>query len=77
MESDMLMTIKTFYFLCRWLDKLAGIKDTDEQVEAIKQQAVDKVDQTTASLKRVGELQQQVMKRTTTYYLGKAMGGIK
>lgn len=69
------MRIKNCYFLCKWLDKLVGITDNDARVEAIKQDTQNKIDATTRVVQQAGQLQSLVMKKTTTYYIGKAMGG--
>lgn len=71
------MNIKRLFFFCTWLDKLSKTRETDEKVNAIKQDTINKINQTTKSVKQAGELQNLVMKKTTTYYIGKAMGAIK
>lgn len=71
------MKFKRFIFLCKWFDKLAKVEETDAKVEAIKQEAIDKVDATTKSIEKVGQLQRLVMQKTTTYYIGKAIGAVK
>lgn len=71
------MKIKNFYFFCRWLDKLIKTRETDEKVDAIKKDTINQISQTTKSVQKVGELQNLVLKKTTTYYIGKAMGAIK
>lgn len=71
------MIFQRFYFLCKYLDKWLGVEKTNKQVEAIKSDALQQVNETTKTIKKAGELQQKVLQKTTTYYIGKAMGSIK
>jgi hypothetical protein len=70
---------KTRFSLLNWLDKLfkLNLKESEQQVEDVKQDAIKQVEEVKVSLHKAGKLQKQVMKKTTTYYLGKAAGVIK
>lgn len=66
--------------VCRlkdWLDDKLGLTQSDKDVAGIKQNAQDRVEEVTKSLKKQGQLQQQVIKKTTTYYIGRAQGVVK
>lgn len=60
-----------------WIDRRLGLEKSDQDVADIKKNAIDKVSAVTVTLKKQGELQNQVIKKTTTYYLGKAAGIIR
>jgi hypothetical protein len=60
------------------LDKLLKTTESDMQIQQIKHETNDKVDDVTASLKEVGRLQIKVMnKTTTTYFIAKAAGVLR
>lgn len=63
----------------RFIDNTFHLKmeTAEQEVSDVKQEAVDKVKETTATLKTADKLQKQIMQKTTTYYLGKATGAIK
>lgn len=60
-----------------WLDDKLGLTKSDKEVANIKQNAQDRVSEVTKTLKKQGDLQRQVIKKTTTYYIGRATGAIK
>jgi len=60
-----------------WLDKKLGLEASEEAVADIKKKASERVAEVTKSLKKQGDLQNLVIQRTTTYYIGKAIGAIK
>ena len=61
----------------QWLDDRLGLTQSDVYVAHIKENAQNKVDEMTEVLKEQSELQRLVIKKTTTYYIGKAAGVIK
>lgn len=65
--------------IIRIIDKIFRLKleSSEETVGALKQEAKNKVKTTQKTLKHAGHLQTEVMQKTTTYYLGKAVGAIK
>lgn len=63
--------------LATLLDKLLKLNESEEQVSQIKQIAIDKVEETTKSLRKAGRLQRTVMNKTTTYYIARASGVLK
>ena len=71
------MENKKRFFFFNWLDKLLKLEQSEQHVTNIKKKAIDKVDNVTVILHRAGVLQQRVMKKTTTFYIGKAIGTIK
>lgn len=75
-ESDFL-TMKNVNFLVKWIDKVLGITTSEEIVSGLKTDAIQKVDEATSTMKKAGELQRLVIKKTTTYYLAKSMGVIR
>lgn len=62
--------------IVKYFDRLLNIESSEKEVAGIKKQATDKVEEVKKTMKRAGVLQGQVMRRTTTYYIGRAMGGI-
>lgn len=51
--------------------------ETEKQVTTIKQHTLSKLDETAEVVKKAGDLQAQVLKKTTTYYIGKGLGIVK
>ena len=65
--------------LILFVDRLFQLKmeDSEQAVIDVKKETNDKVKETKKTLKKAGNLQQKVMQKTTTYYLGKGMGVIR
>lgn len=64
-------------YLHEKLDHLLGLPQSEKAVGEIKENATKQVNDVTESLKKQGKLQNLVIQRTTTYYIGKAAGVIK
>lgn len=69
------MNIK--FTLISWIEKALKTDIADEKLSVIKEENARKIDETTAIIKKTGQLQKVVMKRTTTYYIGRGIGAVK
>lgn len=65
--------------IVRFIDKVFNLKmeDSEQAVVEVKEKTNKKIKETRKTLKKAGNLQQEIMQKTTTYYLGKAAGVIK
>lgn len=60
-----------------WVDRRLHIEQADTEVKRLKDDAMSKIEETNQSLRKATNLQNTIMKKTTTYYVGKAAGVIK
>ena len=65
--------------LFRLIDKIfkLHLESSEKEVNVIKDDANNKVEEVRITLEQAGKLQTKVLRKTTTYYLGKAAGVIK
>lgn len=59
------------------LDRILGLEKSEAKVQKVKDNAIVKMDEVTTTLEKAGKLQRQIMRRTTTYYIGRAIGSIR
>lgn len=57
--------------------KLLKLEQNDAKVQKIKDEAINKVNSTTAVLEKQGQLQRIVIMKTTTFYLAQALGVLR
>lgn len=57
------------------IQHLLKMQQVEDEVCQIKNKSIEKINNTTDILKEAGRLQSKVLQRTTTYYIGKAVGG--
>lgn len=60
----------------QWLDMLLGVNKTNKKIEEIRQDTSDKITEAATSMKKAQTLQTKILQKTTTYYIGRAMGNI-
>lgn len=58
------------------LRKLLKLEENDKEIESLQKKAYKEIGQTTLTLKKAGVLHEIMVKKTTTFYIGKAMGAI-
>lgn len=65
--------------LILFVDRLFNLKmeDSEQAVTEVKRETNSQISQTKKTLKKAGNLQQKVMMKTTTYYIGRSMGVVK
>jgi len=66
----------TIVFIDNFIEKLLKLKHTEATVTAIKQDAIDKIDQANSTMQKVGKAQAKVMRKTTTYFIAQATGSL-
>lgn len=73
------MITKKSFSLKKTLDKIFKLKleVSEDAVIEQKAKASKKVEEVRSTLEQAGKLQNKIMQKTTTYYLGKAIGAIK
>ena len=76
-EDNIVMKKYKFFFICGLIDKLLHLQKYEDRVTSIKQDAHKKVDKVTRTLQKSGKLQNQILRKTTTYYIGRAAGVVK
>lgn len=64
-------------FMENFFARILRLNETDTQVAQIKQDTLTKLDETASVVKKAGDLQAKVLKKTTTYYIGKGLGVVK
>lgn len=52
------------------------LDQNDRQIEVIQARAMQRINEATVVLQVAGEMQQKLVKRTTTYYIARAVGAI-
>lgn len=56
--------------------RILKLDENDKKIEEIKSKANRQIEHTTFILKEAGKLRNVMVKKTTTYYLGKSLGVI-
>lgn len=62
--------------ITNFLRKILHLDENDEEIIKIQNKADEEIKQTVARMKRAGKLQEVVIKKTSNYFIFKAMGGI-
>lgn len=57
--------------------KLLKLDQNDQEIAQIQDRALSQIDQATAIMKRAGRMREIMIRKTTTYYIARAMGVIK
>lgn len=52
------------------------LDENDREIEEIKDHAQKVIEEATIVIRIAGQMQQRLVKKTTTYYIAKAMGAI-
>lgn len=60
-----------------FIRSLIGLDENDRRVDAVHQRMQLRTERTKMLLERAGKLQEILVRKTTTYYIGKAMGVIQ
>lgn len=71
------MTLMKYFSICKWFDRIARTNESDRKVAVIKKNTFSHMEDATASVRKATKLQNQILNRTTTYYIGRAAGVIK
>lgn len=56
--------------------RILKLDENDRKIEEIKSKTSSQIDRTTLVLKEAGKLRNVMVRKTTTYYLGKSLGVI-
>lgn len=60
--------------IAKVIRRLLKLDENDREIDRIHKNAHKKIEECSAVLKKAGEMDRKIMKKTTTFYVAKALG---